>query len=106
MDKGFDAAVYDLADKVPPGRVTTYGQLAMLAGKPNWARRAGAALSRAPEGRPCHRVVNSAGRLVPGWAGQRALLEKEGVRFKENGCVDMKRHRMGAETWLTLLESE
>ena len=40
---------------------------------------------------PCHRVVNSQGRLVPGWTEQRALLENEGVRFKANGFVDMKK---------------
>ena len=42
---------------------------------------------------PCHRVVNSAGRTAPGWARQRALLEQEGVQFKPNGCVDMKRYQ-------------
>ena len=40
---------------------------------------------------PCHRVVNSQGRLVPGWTEQRALLESEGVRFRANGFVDMKK---------------
>ena len=40
---------------------------------------------------PCHRVVNSQGRLVPGWTEQRALLENEGVRFRANGFVDMKK---------------
>ena len=39
---------------------------------------------------PCHRVVNHAGRLAPGFADQRMLLEQEGVSIKENGCVDMK----------------
>lgn len=98
-EMSFDERIYQLADRVPPGRVTTYGQLAMLANKPGWARRAGAALSRAPAGRPCHRVVNSAGRLVPGWAGQRPLLEAEGVTFRPNGHVDMKRHLMRFADW-------
>ena len=39
---------------------------------------------------PCHRVVNAAGRLAPGWAAQRTLLENENVKFKANGCVDLK----------------
>ena len=41
---------------------------------------------------PCHRVVNSQGRLAPNWAEQRGLLEKEGITFKKNGCVDLKKH--------------
>ena len=45
----------------------------------------------APAGLPCHRVVNSAGRTAPGWPQQRELLEKEGVRFKANGCADVVR---------------
>lgn len=40
---------------------------------------------------PCHRVVNIAGRTAPGWSRQRLLLEKEGIVFKPNGHVDMKR---------------
>ena len=40
---------------------------------------------------PCHRVVNHAGRLVPGWQEQRRLLEAEGITFRPNGCVDMKK---------------
>lgn len=95
----FDQEVYRLASLVPPGKVTTYGQLAMLAGKPGWARRAGQAMSRAPAERPCHRVVNSAGRLVPGWGEQRQLLRDEGVTFRPSGNVDMKKHRMQFEDW-------
>lgn len=38
---------------------------------------------------PCHRVVNHAGRLVPGWSEQEELLRREGVFLKENGCVDL-----------------
>ena len=41
---------------------------------------------------PCHRVVNSQGRLAPNWTEQRELLEKEGIAFKKNGCVDLKKH--------------
>ena len=40
----------------------------------------GQALSHAPkeEDLPCHRIVNSQGRLVPSWQKQKELLEKEG----------------------------
>ena len=79
----FDAEIYDIVRQIPPGRVVTYGQL---------ARRAGRALANAPEGLPCHRVVNSSGRLAPGWLAQRELLEHEGVTFRRNGCVDLSKH--------------
>ncbi|MDD2954690.1 MAG: MGMT family protein [Oscillospiraceae bacterium] len=85
--------VYQAAAQIPRGRVTTYGQLAFLAGYPRRARMAGRAMAFAPQGLPCHRVVNSQGRTAPGWAEQRRLLEAEGVAFRENGCVDMKRFR-------------
>jgi methylated-DNA-protein-cysteine methyltransferase-like protein len=46
---------------------------------------------------PCHRVVNKDGRMVPGgiFGGedhQRRMLMKEGITFKENGCIDMEKH--------------
>lgn len=89
----FFARVYEIVGQIPKGSVATYGQLAFLAGFPRRARMAGRAMSFAPSELPCHRVVNSAGRPAPGWAEQRALLESEGVSFRENGCVDLKRHR-------------
>ena len=42
---------------------------------------------------PCHRVVNSQGRTAPDWAEQRFLLEAEGVEFKPNGRVNMKKYQ-------------
>ena len=82
MDKtSFGEEVYSVVASIPPGRVLTYGQIAYLIGMHN-----------APEGQnlPCHRVVNSQGRLAPFWPEQRELLEKEGTVFKKNGCVDIK----------------
>ena len=88
----FDAEIRDLVRKIPCGRVVTYGLLARLAGRPQWARRAGRALVQAPDGLPCHRVVNASGRLTPAWPAQRELLEREGVAFRRNGCVDLAKH--------------
>ena len=42
---------------------------------------------------PCHRVVNHAGRTAPHFRGQRELLLEEGVEFRKNGCVDMKKYQ-------------
>ncbi|MBU5626572.1 methylated-DNA--[protein]-cysteine S-methyltransferase [Oscillibacter sp. MSJ-2] len=91
--------VWALVRQIPPGRVTTYGQLAQLIGRPRGARLVGYAMSACPSGSsvPCHRVVNRFGgtttafdTLAPGT--QRALLEAEGVAFTPEGCVDLSRH--------------
>ena len=84
--------VYRIVSMIPYGKVTTYGQIALMMGVPQNARRVGRALRLSPESPklPCHRVVNGAGRLVPGWAEQRMLLASEGVCFRENGNVDLK----------------
>lgn len=85
--------------EIPEGRVASYGQIAALIGREKNARLVGKVLSRAEfyGDYPCHRVVNSAGRTAPGFSQQRMLLEREGVAFKENGCVDMKRFQWDAE---------
>lgn len=58
---------------------------------PVWVGRA---LKQIPDdlSAPCHRVVNASGRLVPGWTEQKQLLLEEGISFKQNGCVDLKKH--------------
>ncbi len=91
--KEFARKVYEVVSQIPRGKVSTYGQIALLSGYPRNARHVGKALKFAPEGLPCHRVVNAQGRTVPGWTRQRVLLEKEGVPFRENGRVDLKNCR-------------
>jgi predicted DNA-binding protein (MmcQ/YjbR family)/alkylated DNA nucleotide flippase Atl1 len=88
--------VLDIADHIPPGTVMSYGQIAAAIGKPNNSRLVGKIMSMADRygEHPCHRVVNHAGRTVPGWTEQRAMLEAEGVTFLANGCVDMKKHNV------------
>lgn len=95
----FFQEIYAIVREIPSGSVLTYGQIASLAGQPQHARMVGQALFHAPAERdlPCHRVVNSQGRLAPFWTEQRELLEKEGVTFKKNGCVDMRKHAW--EVW-------
>ena len=91
--------IYEVVRSIPRGKVMTYGQVAVLAGNPRWARVVGYALHKNPEPGviPCHRVVNREGRVAPGFAfggedAQRKLLEGEGVSFLENGLVDMEKH--------------
>lgn len=91
--KLFSIEVYDIVKEIPEGVVITYGQIARLLKKPQCSRMVGQVLFHAAElNLPCHRVVNSQGRLVPGWEKQRELLEQEGVTFKKNGCVNLSLH--------------
>lgn len=89
---------YKVVQKIPPGKVATYGQIAFLAGLPGHARQVGYALhALPPQSRvPWHRVVNARGEIsLPDYDGsagqQRALLEAEGVIFKENGRIPLRR---------------
>ena len=91
----FERAVYEAVKTIPKGCVATYGQIAELAGYPRAARAVGNALHRNPDGTnvPCHRVVNSNGRLATnfGFGGpeeQRRRLMSEGV-YVMHGAVDL-----------------
>ena len=93
-----DLLIYNIlsaVEEIPEGRVASYGQIAALIGREKNARLVGKVLSMAEfyGDYPCHRVVNHAGRLAPGFVEQRERLETEGVGFKENGCVDMKTYQ-------------
>ena len=88
--------IYEILEavaEIPVGKVASYGQIARLIGRDKNSRLVGRVLSMAEfyGSYPCHRVVNHARRTAPHWREQRELLEAEGVEFKENGCVDMKR---------------
>ena len=91
----FAYEVLSVVAEIPEGRVATYGQIARLIGKEKNARLVAKILSRAEYyGHfPCHRVVNHAGRLAPGWPEQRFLLEEEGVAMKDERHVDLKKCR-------------
>lgn len=103
MSQLFDT-IYALARQIPYGRVTTYGQLARLAGNPRMSRIVGGAMHTAPGDVPCHRVVNRFGGLCDafqpmGKESHRMLLEMEGVTFCPDGTVDLERHMWyGPET--------
>ncbi|MBQ5437472.1 MAG: methylated-DNA--[Firmicutes bacterium] len=95
LDDDLAYEILSAVGEIPEGRVASYGQIADLIGRPRGARLVGKVLSMAEfyGDFPCHRVVNSSGRTAPGFFDQRMLLEAEGVVFKDNGCVDMKKYR-------------
>lgn len=87
--------IYDVVRQIPRGKVATYGQVALLAGNPRWARVVGYALhvNPDPETIKCHRVVNRNGKVSEAFAFggenmQIHLLEEEGVEVKD-GKVDL-----------------
>lgn len=78
LDDAFAYAVLSIVEEIPVGTVATYGQIARLMGREKNARLVARVLSHAQQyGQfPCHRVVNHAGRLAPGWPEQAALLSR------------------------------
>lgn len=90
-------AIVKTIQKIPRGRVATYGQIAALAGNPRAARQVVRALHASSGSRklPWHRVINAAGRISlaegRGYELQRALLEDEGVEFGLSGKISLTR---------------
>jgi methylated-DNA-protein-cysteine methyltransferase-like protein len=79
--------------KIPRGKVSTYGAIAQAAGYPGSARRVAWTLHRS-FGLPWQRVVGAGGEIkLRGDSAieQRLRLEAEGVIFRGRR-VDMKRH--------------
>jgi len=98
MNQPFFARVYALVAAIPPGRVMTYGDIALYLGWPGGGRTVGWAMRQCSEGLPWHRVVNGRGalstgaRLPDGRPLQQALLEEEGVEFNPSGRLDLARY--------------
>jgi O-6-methylguanine DNA methyltransferase len=79
----FRRRVLSAVRRIPPGRVSTYGDIAALAGKPRASRAVGNIMRGCREpGVPCHRVI-AAGGLLGGYGGnlqiKRELLRAEGI---------------------------
>lgn len=105
----FYARVRVVCARIPYGKAATYGQIALLCGKPKNSRQVGYALrcGLAGERVPAHRIVNASG-VLSGAASfdypeqQKLLLEKEGIRVVRDvrgWRVDLKK-----DGWKNTLE--
>lgn len=90
-------SIYDLVCQIPPGYVTTYGQIARRVSCT--ARTVGFAMAALPAGNdvPWQRVINSQGKVSPRTDGegnilQRDLLEAEGTLFDQKGRINLDKH--------------
>jgi methylated-DNA-protein-cysteine methyltransferase-like protein len=91
--------IYDIVRHVPRGRVTTYGAVAAAAGAKSGARLVGYAMNNSHSARPtvpAHRVVNRQGLLTGKHhftppERMQELLEKEGIKVKEDQVVDFRK---------------
>lgn len=97
--EAFRARVLRVVCSVPEGRVVTYGQVALLAGRPGAARAVGAVLRGLRDGDgdvPWQRVVNASGGISTYKVGhgelQAALLRAEGVELRR-GKVPLAERR-------------
>jgi methylated-DNA-protein-cysteine methyltransferase-like protein len=104
----FNQMVYRLVRQIPPGKVLSYGRIAVLLGVPRGSRAVGWALHalKAPtaeEGVPWYCVLNAEGRIrTSDRMEHRAALEAEGVEFRPDGTVDMRLYLWDpspAEVW-------
>lgn len=101
--KTYYEQVWNLVRQIPPGKVASYGQVALMipppvgvdfdsykAFSPRWV---GGAMAACPDDVPWQRVINSQGKISerPGAERQRELLEEEGLVFVKDR-VDFKKY--------------
>jgi len=99
----FYQTVWEISRMIPPGKVSTYGQIASYIPLPpgvlpedyrtNRARWVGFAMAACPPDVPWQRVINAQGKISTrkGADNQRRLLEAEGVEFDQREKIDLSR---------------
>lgn len=95
-DESFFEQVFEVARLIPYGRVTSYGAIAACLGTRLSARMVGWAMNSAHHNVPAHRVVNRNGMLsgkhhFPTPTRMQELLEKEGIKVKDDKVTDFKK---------------
>lgn len=96
-EANFRTTIEELMAMVPEGQVTTYGDLAGLAGQANASRIVGGVAHYGNPELPWHRLVNRFGGLAAGFHGgrdaQAQLLEQEGVTCTDHVVDDFEERR-------------
>jgi methylated-DNA-protein-cysteine methyltransferase related protein len=111
----FYEQVYQVARQIPPGKVTSYGRIAAMLGRPNAARAVGYALQALKDKKnepayadvPWQRVINGQGRISIvnreyGADEQARLLREEGVAVSDDLCIDLNRYLWVGLHWLEI----
>ncbi|MFZ1971035.1 MAG: MGMT family protein [Candidatus Nanoarchaeia archaeon] len=96
VKNSFYERCYSLLRKVPKGKVTTYKALAE-AMRTKAYRAVGTAMNKNPYAPkvPCHRVVNSNGKIggyASGTKKKIEMLRKEGIQIKNDRIEDFERY--------------
>lgn len=112
-DKTFYEQVYELVRQIPRGKVTSYGRVAQMLGRPNAARAVGYALSALKDNKseqtevPWHRVVNSQGRITisnreHSADDQARRLRAEGIMVGDDLRINLDRYLWRGLHWLEI----
>ena len=95
----FKDKIIQIVGKIPQGRVTTYGTVAILAGVPRGARLVGGILHFNSDkfNLPWHRVINRFGFISTRCLDhpkqlQKALLEQEGIEVSDDFMVNLEKY--------------
>ena len=88
--------VYKKLLQVPKGKITTYSELAKAVGLKNGQRAIGRIMNKNPYPAivPCHRVVNSDGKIGGYSYGKdvkTSMLTKEGIEIKNGKILDFEK---------------
>lgn len=93
----FTQKVIRLIKKIPSGKVSTYGQIAKLAGNPHGARGVSWIIHSCTRSHqlPWFRIIGGKGKIsIPwgtrGFERQRNILRREGVEVSPEGRIDLK----------------
>ncbi len=102
ISKKFSQKVAEIIRKIPYGKVTTYGTVAVLAGWPRGARIVGGILHNLGEDLPWQRIINKDGFISTKCLKhpkslQKALLEQEGIEVSDEFMIDLGKYGWAGE---------
>ena len=94
----FARRVLTAVRRIPPGRVATYGDIALIAGSPRAHRAVGSILRECGDAAtPCHRVIAAGGAL--GGYGSNLQLKRELLRAEGHDVGPRRIRRFDAVRW-------